>query len=1006
MVTHFSLHLHTVEGKLGPAAFVSDFFYEHVQALPRFLRTWRIPGRKRAGRAIVGREHFIDRMRGGMYDLGEIMIKPFTMLVVCTVFFAPHLALGGWTLLDDFNGGTLDRSKWSDESILPGAASVLAASGPDSTPALQLDMTAAASGKRARVALKRTPQLAGHAFLRIAFDMRIDPRTTHSFANGMRFVGKPDTITAEQYGASNWDSSISGQFRLNGSRQGRDADGSDRREQMGTWYHYEVEMTSVGANVNVYAWISSNPADYASATPIWAGSSPEGIGDVGYVLKFHNNSRGNPDSFAQNRGLIEIDNVCQWASPAATVGAERIDISNGDLSVQIDRGSGVLASLQFRGTDVLKGTQELWRFEDRQGRIFVSGSMDDTVLDVKKKQRTATLEVENRILKSRGISLRVTYFWENEILLKRVEVQNRSQKEYAFRAYSRTLIADRFRKDGLYYVPRGEYCVPAARIQSTRHIANQVFPGIQNQMVSIVDPGSGIVAASFPYRVNGRLTTVFSGGTPASYLKAGGWEIGAVADFLAPGETCAYDLAYYVFRGSPSQLIRHWIQLEEIRRIRKKIWKNIRVPEWLNDVGLVGFVYTCREVEADNFLPNARPLAEKLPGFWMVMQWGTSHAKLNIKGYGTPHPPQPEDIRWATRDLPRIRKEMPNVKMGTYRYYWALDDDSPEGRSHPEWRMYDRLGKTIYNARHRYARQPMVPGARQSCVDTTREWYEKVPMDFHYVDGTDGGFPLLVDWKLGEVPQWYDWHVLYRDIYHLIHSGRIPPHLLFCNGTPVSIGDAGFVEIGGNRDAAWKKPEGWRTVADCCELGKLWGPPQGFMCLLFWDRRTDLRYINHILAYGLRPNLAPGGARYTGSEGLDFCLPRIPYIKAAYAIRNSKLVYANLKPDWRMDAGHVETTMMRVGNSVRINVINHGDEPHDIDVSFNPLAITLAGKSMKLSHRQLIPPDRLVAAESAEVFETVRRWEQKIPERGRCSIRVHTEPKLLNIVILSPLAEK
>ncbi len=238
------------------------------------------------------------------------------VLVGLIVFaFACGAFATSWVLIDDFSS---DLSAWTDESIAPGSASIGSGSGPDGSSALELDMTTAQTGKLARIALNNTPQLGTYDSLKIAFDMWIDPSTTKNFTNGLMFIGSPNTIYAGQYGKSSWDSSVCGQFYLNSSWQGKDPDGSDRREQVGNWYHYEVEMSSTGSSLKVYQWISSNPADYASATPIWTTSISEGIGDSDYVLKFQNDSKGNPDSYAQNRGLAKIDNVYYQQVPEPT----------------------------------------------------------------------------------------------------------------------------------------------------------------------------------------------------------------------------------------------------------------------------------------------------------------------------------------------------------------------------------------------------------------------------------------------------------------------------------------------------------------------------------------------------------------------------------------------------------------------------------------------------------------------------------------------------------------
>lgn len=232
------------------------------------------------------------------------MWKWMTTLVVMFVLSSSSFA-GTWTLIDDFSG---DLSKWMDKTTSPGTAKIAEGKGPDGSPALELDMRAKATGKFARIALIDTPQFGSNDALKIAFDMRIDPGAVASYASGLIFTGSPTTIRVEQYGKSNWDSVVCGQFCINKQLQGKPEKG-DRRKQIGKWYHYEIEMTLEGSSEKVYDWISSKPGNYIAAKPIWKGAISDVVGDCDYVLELHNNSRIHPDRHAQNRGLSRFDNI-------------------------------------------------------------------------------------------------------------------------------------------------------------------------------------------------------------------------------------------------------------------------------------------------------------------------------------------------------------------------------------------------------------------------------------------------------------------------------------------------------------------------------------------------------------------------------------------------------------------------------------------------------------------------------------------------------------------------
>ena len=940
----------------------------------------------------------------GKFEKGLIVMLA---LVVSSACFGVD-----WTLIDDFNG---DLSAWTDQSVFPGTAKISKDTGPDGSGALELDMRAKARGKLAKIALNKTPQIGSNDTLIVAFDMRIDPLALKSYGSGLIFAGILDTILIEQSGKSGWSSASCGVFSINTVCQKKPEKG-DRRKQVGKWYHYVVKMTMEEASVEIYDWISANPADYTVVKPIWKGAVSAVVGAGDCVLQLQNNSKGAPDSYAQNRGLSRFDNIYySVASRNSVSGTQNPDhfpssaithmpeISIGDMTVRINPETGGVSSLKLGDTDILKATQEIWSFENREGRKFIADSKRDKVLKVKKSKDAIILTMTNSMLKKKDIGISVKYFLEEGLLIKRVELRNNSKQDLVVRAYSETWVTDSFKRDGIYYVPEGEYSVPAKEIKMTRKIDNMMNPTRGNQMMSMYNAHSDILAASFIYRVNEKFTTFMAGGSVPVYLK-NGWSFGAAHDYLRPGAKFSYDIAYYITSGSPNKLMRRWIRLKDIREFRAEAWKSTTVPDWLKDTSLIGFVYTPFQVRAKKFIPNLKPLADKIPGKMLVMQWGASQRALPVKGYGQPYPPQVEDIQWAMNDLKKIREEMPNVKMGNYRYYWSLDSGSPEGLGQPEWRQYDRNGKTIFSGTpNRYARQAKNPAARKYCVDSTHDWYRYVPMDFHYVDGTDGGYPPWIDWKHRMAAQWYDWHLLFMSVYNVIHHSDISTEFLFCNYYPVAAGDSGFVEIGANITRVWQSPDGWKLLADRCEIGKNGGPPQGVMGLLFWVKNNDLRYINHFLAYGLVPNLSPGGSRYTGSTGLDFCLPRIPYIKAEYAIRNSKLVYPELKPDWRADCGSTEAIMMKTGSSYRLNVINHDEKSKEIELSFNPSKIGLSGKKVEFSQLELVPPKTLIDTKSDKAFKVVRTWRRLLSENGRCVIRVKVASKLLNTIVIKTI---
>jgi hypothetical protein len=684
--------------------------------------------------------------------------------------------------------------------------------------------------------------------------------------------------------------------------------------------------------------------------------------------------------------------------------AENIQMQQGEVSFTLSGKNGCLISGSVKGKPIFKGSQEIWKFEN-QKETFQVLEANNRFKSAKQTEDRVVVLLENPILAKRNMSVAITYSWENNRLIKHIEITNHSDMGYFLQADSRSHLEQSFRKGGFYYFPSGDY-VAADSVNETKPLISRLYWAINIQIASVIN--QGMVAASFPYRADGRLTNPMCSYGPPSYYTPDGWQVCSYAEYLKPKGTCSYDMMYYLFQGSPSMLIREWPELNEVKKIRQEVWKGVTVPAWLKDVSLVGFVYDIGandQMAMDYFLKNVGPLAKVIPGQWMVMHWGVSHfggnwADRGLKGPGylAPVDPQPEDVKWATEDLPTIRKSLPNIKLGTYRmFYWCLDDCSDESLKHQDWKVYDKAGKPYYSEGNRIVRQVRNPAARDYCVEMTKKWYEKVPLDFHYIDGGDATGFRVQDWKHLTGFQWYDWHVLYRSIYDLVHRTEISPKVVLTNGPSVTVGDCCFMELGNFKDL-WLDPLGWRMVADSCEYAKLMTAPQGFCSLLYWDKRTDLAYINAILAYGLRPNLAPGGNAWTGVEGLDFCLPRVPYIQAAFDIRDSKLVYPDLEPDWRKDSGLVEASVLKVGDTYRINLINHDTKLQKITVSFNPAILNLkTGTKVRMEQLQVVPPAELIAAKSTAVYVTMKSWSVDITaERAR--FEVELKPGLLNVV--------
>ncbi|MFA5205695.1 MAG: PEP-CTERM sorting domain-containing protein [Lentisphaeria bacterium] len=225
---------------------------------------------------------------------------------------AGGLAQAAWMLVDDFSSGL---GNWTVSASGNGIVDTLTnplATGPSGNTVARLDMSSQTANKAAFMTSTSTYSRGTAAALKVAFDLGYTHAPTNQYNGWSQYLSLAATpaATTDSYlaghlgGAGGAD-----QYKFQMHVDGGDWPSSpDAHQYDGTWYHYELSLTASQTTLNVYAWTSSNPADYLAATPVWTNTINTGIGSGNYYLRLVN-LKPSLDTNAQSRDIMYADNV-------------------------------------------------------------------------------------------------------------------------------------------------------------------------------------------------------------------------------------------------------------------------------------------------------------------------------------------------------------------------------------------------------------------------------------------------------------------------------------------------------------------------------------------------------------------------------------------------------------------------------------------------------------------------------------------------------------------------
>jgi len=229
---------------------------------------------------------------------------------------ATGIAQAAWIMVDDFSSGNLGN--WTVEAAPTSNVAIVTntltgSSGPSGAVAM-LDMPAVAN-KYAVMTLKSTLSRGTSAFLEVAFDLGYKKTGSNSFGHAISLQTSATDTNASFVVAGHMgygDTAHPYEFwTATGTPTIQSFSPTSQTQPSDTWYHYDLKVTATQSVLNVYAWVSSDPAAYASLTPYATLTTSGGIGTGDYYLKVYNNQRfaSKLDTYNQLRDTMYADNI-------------------------------------------------------------------------------------------------------------------------------------------------------------------------------------------------------------------------------------------------------------------------------------------------------------------------------------------------------------------------------------------------------------------------------------------------------------------------------------------------------------------------------------------------------------------------------------------------------------------------------------------------------------------------------------------------------------------------
>jgi hypothetical protein len=678
----------------------------------------------------------------------------------------------------------------------------------------------------------------------------------------------------------------------------------------------------------------------------------------------------------------------------------------GEVAFIISRSTGAIESAEISAGKVVQPLlgpcrdryHVAWDGIDRR-----SDESQDRVIRAQRQQSGSGGMVLKLICQNDPLDLRIekTYFFRpgSRGLVKRVALAGR---DGFVDLTSGITLAPAFRAGGTYFKPSYQSNGPP------RLAAEEVdfeYDAGGPAEVAFVNPQRGWGLATYPDRVNGHTVFGFAGtvGRDGLTYTPDGWQIGTLFDRLGSGHRPACEVCYVAFAGGFLTYAKARMADPELQTINAYQ----RAPDWAKRVKLDA-AFDASQLEA-GFADNLARLAGRFgEGCVMATLWGWYGNWGDYFSDKSELPPGLQPRPTAVKEwIRQAHAAGPHVKVGLYNIGPAADADSVTYAAHPEFALIGRDGQPVRGGTSdtggpAVSLDLLAPGYARFYFGQMAQALKRLDGDFIYLDG-GGGNAGPVDWKGRRVVQPYQWYDHWRHLAEIAHTrGRAVMHNL-----PIGLhSDCGYYE------ANWWPlyANQWPELADRLVLARLYSQPGRGISFAGYQWEGGLQtpetraMFNLCLALGLRPGILD--VKQPANQ-FRFLLQGMPYINAAYEVKDTELVDADARPNWWNADTPVQVHALRQGSASLLTAINHASQPVDVSLS-------VAGAGLGLDPEReayvwlLAPEDPLhhdfsAVTPDAPVAEIVRRQFLGVrrPLGERVEVPLALEPGIVRLVALT-----
>lgn len=687
------------------------------------------------------------------------------------------------------------------------------------------------------------------------------------------------------------------------------------------------------------------------------------------------------------------------AQPSRHASTSEVFVSNASLRATVSSRTGAIQSVEWRGRGRLIGTcfQE-WVVETETDEKLSASEQEDVVVGTPIRARarsgpTLSFVCQNSKLQRLGVRVEKSFELAGKapLLTQTVRLSNQGDKLLYFEASTHVALASEFRAGGYYSVPFPHCtpCVEAKDVEKDTILYGAVYWPLHAAVCAFVNPMKGFGVASYLARAEGQ-PTFWGFGSPVEQgierfkpvATTTGWRHYTYREFLKPGETRSYSVRLTGFAGDSRRLLAQFFESRE----RQELLRKEAPPPWIRDVKLMMFVTQAYDFN-EATIKLWRQLSDRLgEGYLMPV--------FDLYGHiGGDFPLSGAEMERLDKMVRLARREVPNARIGAY-VTLVLSDKTETYKAHPNWVVRRQKGASpTADFPGRHPVQLALPAAAEHFRSSFAKVVQRYNLDYLYLDGGDANAFDEPDWGNRLVAQFRHGYAMLHDLVADLTNGR-PDRALFFNCPASLLADAGFQEMGGGQ---WSEEGDWRSLDEAMTYAKMatrYRAGTWVSHLYPYDLR---KYFSFMLALALKPNVTTNNRQQLD----EFLLRWLPYVNAAYEIRDAQLLDVDFSPNWRTTTTDLDVFALAEHDTVLLSALSFAKMPKDHTVSVNlrgtPLLreprSTLFGLELALlDPTTRSPEDPAFAAPKLHVWDAPRQ---------AISWNLKTEPFLVRTLILS-----